>query len=173
MPQPYKSNTLKVFSLDTQPNSGWSMEEGLRALKEMGAPQDGQQSQLVWTIRVSETEEPTYTAGPRPPWTHVADVQFSLHEGPTPVGAEVIPKASVCGRRCSSCCAVLSGPTVRGMHLALHWLDVSGCGYIYGGLHPLRGQGEGEEEWLLERVARRGSERYVKGINKTKMKKKF
>ena len=37
-----------------QPNSGWSLEtlmeyleEGLRALKEIGSPQEGQQSQLT------------------------------------------------------------------------------------------------------------------------------
>ena len=54
-------------------------------LEEIGTPQEDQQSQLIWTLWLSESEssskEPTWTE-PRPPCTYVANVQLGLHVGP-------------------------------------------------------------------------------------------
>ena len=71
--------------------------EGLRTLKEIGTPQEDEQSQLTWTLGLSETEplaKEHTQAGPSPPnHTYVTDMQLCLHGSPPSTGVGAVPKA--------------------------------------------------------------------------------
>jgi hypothetical protein len=85
--------------------------ERLRAPKGIGISQEDQQTQLTWTLGLSEIKPPTKEhtqAGPRPHCSHVADVQLSLHVGLEQLEGDCYPQ---------SCClswAALSGLSGEG-----------------------------------------------------------
>ena len=69
--------------------------EGLKDLKEIGTPQEGQQSQLAWTFDCITNQR----AGMG--WTktfciYVADEQLGLHAGRSMSGAGKVPKSVTC-----------------------------------------------------------------------------
>jgi hypothetical protein len=75
------------------------LREGLRAPKEIEAPQENQQSQLTWTPVESQRLTPTNKhtwAGPAPTHTYVAVVQLGFLCESQTTGAEAIPKDVVC-----------------------------------------------------------------------------
>ena len=76
------------------------LAEGLKALTEMGTPQEHQQIQLTWTPgssqRLSHQPKSTHGLDQRPPSTYVADVQLSLHVGPPTTGAWAVFNAVAC-----------------------------------------------------------------------------
>ena len=54
-------------------------------MKGIGTPQEEQQSQLTWTLRVlrdSTTNQRIYMAEPRPPCIYVAHMRLGLHVVP-------------------------------------------------------------------------------------------
>ena len=60
-------------------------EERLQALWRIETPWEYKESQLTWTLGLSESEAQTKEhsqARPRPPCTYVASIQLSLHVGP-------------------------------------------------------------------------------------------
>jgi hypothetical protein len=76
-------------------------EEGLWAPKGKGTPQEDQESTNLHPWGLSESEPPTKEhaqAGPRPPRTHVADVQLGLHVGPEQLGLsqKLLPVCRIC-----------------------------------------------------------------------------
>ena len=122
--------------------------EGLQAPKEIGIPQEDNQSQLTWTLGLSETEPPTKEhtqAELRPLHTNVADVQLGLHVGPKQLeqglSQKLLPIRGICSSSSSSW-AALSGLSGRGYVRPQRGLIVPGSGDTQGGDHMLRGEGE-------------------------------
>lgn len=83
----------------------WSLIEklgGLRAPNGIETPQEEYHSQLTWTLwegLVSETELETKKhaqAGPRPPYTYIAEMLLSLHVSSKQPDRGAISKAVAC-----------------------------------------------------------------------------
>jgi hypothetical protein len=91
---PLRGSTQQMTQTGAETHSQRGMElrnsygrtgEGMRALKGIGTPHEDQKGQLTWTLEALRLEPPTKVhkwPGPRPPHTHIADVQLGLHVSP-------------------------------------------------------------------------------------------
>jgi hypothetical protein len=107
-------------------------------------------------LGLSASELPTKEniwAGPRTTYTYVADVQFSLHEGPEQLERGLSQKLLPVWGICSTSLAVLSGCNRRGSTLPCRDLKCQGGGGGYPrGAPPVkkrRGRGRvvGQSDW--------------------------
>ena len=75
------------------------LEEGLRNTKRAGSPQEDQQSQLTRTLGDSNTlnhQRASMSWAYTPSPTYVADMQLSLHVGPSTTGAGAVCESAAC-----------------------------------------------------------------------------
>ena len=80
--------------------------------KEIGIPQEDQQSQLIWTLQLSESETPIKEhtkAERRTPCTNITDVQLDFPVGPEQLEWGLSSKLLPAHEICSTIWAALSG----------------------------------------------------------------
>ena len=94
------------------------LEEGLKALKGIGTPQEDQQSQLTWTLgALNLNHQPKNVrglSGPRSLCSYGADVQLYLHVGPEQLKQGLSQKLLPVCRICSITWAAFTGLSGKG-----------------------------------------------------------